>query len=74
MHDAISDAKATLMQLRDAFEEIHGDPINADSKRALQMIAELQSWEEAYGADGLADALKRHSDRLNGGERAGPMR
>lgn len=66
MQQAIRDAKDMLRRLRDAFEELHGDPANPDSRRALDMIATLSEWEEEHGADVLEAAADWHDEKLHG--------
>lgn len=65
MQKKINTMLCTLMDLRDAFEEIYGDSDNRHSTVALRMIGAIRYWEDEYGTDALQEAADRYQERLD---------
>lgn len=65
MQKKINATLRTLMDLRDAFEEIHDDSDNPHSTIALRMIRAIRYWEDEYGTDALQEAADRYQERLD---------
>lgn len=63
MQKKINALLCTLMDLRDAFEEIHGGPDNAHSQLTLRVVRVVRYWEEEYGVEALQKAANRHEER-----------
>jgi len=64
MQKKINEMLHTLMDLRDAFEEIHGDPDNRNAQIVLRMISAIRYWEDEYGAEVLQEAADLHGEKL----------
>lgn len=64
MQKRVDETLRTLMDLRDAFEEIHGDPSNFHSNISLKMIKVIRYWEDEYGTEVLKKAADRHRQKV----------
>ena len=71
LQEDFSRALQTLMQLRDAFEEMSGDPANPRSKAALEMGQTLRQWKEEFGLEQLERYAQAHQETLEGDQGPG---
>jgi len=65
MQRRIDDTLRTLMDLHDAFTELHGDSNNLHSRISLRMVRVIRYWESEYGAEALQQAADRHADSIS---------
>lgn len=65
MQKRIDETLRTLMDLRDAFEELHGDPNNAHSDIIMRRVKVIRYWENEHGTEALTSAADRHQEEAS---------